>query len=192
MVRFALCILLLAGAAGGAAAQELRELPVPKAEIGIGYSWARMPVPLASGRVSNHAVQLDVTRNVNRWLGMSGEFSAYYHCVAGCLPYSDIARNNSFVVIGGPRILLPRVGQVRPWLHAFFGGANMRFSEDLGANVSQNGFASALGGGIDYEMQRVNWRMVQLDYFRTPTPISQNNLRLGFGIGIRFGAIGRR
>src|SRR5207248_1818015 len=157
MLRLMVCKVLLACAASSGTAQEARELPVPMAEVGIGYSSARMPVPLASGRVSNHALQLDATRNVSRWLGVTGEFSAYYHCVAGCLPYSDIARNNSFVVMGGPRILLPHVRQMRPWVHALSGGANMRFSEDLGAKESQNGFVGALGGGIDYETQRVNW-----------------------------------
>ena len=191
MLRLMVCKVLLACAASSGTAQEARELPVPMAEVGIGYSWARMPVPLASGRVSNHALQLDATRNVNRWLGLTGEFSAYYHCVAGCLPYSDIDRNRSFVVMGGLRILLPRIQRMRPWVHALFDGANMHFSEDLDAKTSQNGFANAVGGGLDYEMSRVNWRLVQLDYFRTPTPISRNNFRLGFGIGIRFGALGR-
>ncbi len=159
---------------------------IPKAELGIGYSFARMPVPLSTKRVSNHAITLDATANINRWLGISGEFDAYYHCVAGCLPYSDIARNNSLVVMGGPRIRLAR-GKYTPWVHALAGWGNMRFSEDLGYHASANGLAAALGGGLDIPYGRVTFRVGQVDYFRTPSPVMRNNVRFSTGIAINLG-----
>lgn len=159
---------------------------VPKVELGIGYSYARMPVPLSSKRVNNHAIALDVTTNVNRRLGLTGEFDVYYHCVAGCLPYSDIARNNSYVVMGGPRVRLAK-GKYVPWVHALGGYANMRFSEDLGSRSSWSGAASAIGGGLDVNVGRFGFRVGQIDYLRTPGPLMHNNVRFTSGFLINLG-----
>jgi hypothetical protein len=159
---------------------------VPKVEIGIGYSYARMPVPLATKSVNNHALAIDTTAYLNRHVGITGEFDAYYHCVAGCLPYNDIARNNSFVFLAGPKLRLGK-GRIVPWVHALGGYANMRFSEELGAKASWNGAAAAVGGGLDIVGHRFGVRVGQIDYFRTPGPLSNNNLRVTTGFLINLG-----
>ena len=174
-------LLIIVCFAGSCVAQS-----VPKVEVGIGYSYARMAVPLSNKRVNNHALALDVTTNVNRWLGLTGEFDTYYHCVAGCLPYSDIARNNSFIVMGGPRVRLAR-GKYVPWVHALGGYANMRFSEDLGAKQSWSGAAMAVGGGVDVTYRRFGFRLAQFDYLRTPGPILRDNFRITTGFVINLG-----
>lgn len=158
----------------------------PKFELGIGYSFARMPVPLATRSVNNHAIAIDATTYLNQRVGITGEFDAYYHCVAGCLPDSDISRNNSFVVLAGPKVRLGH-GRYVPWVHALAGYANMRFSEDLGARTSWNGAAAAMGGGLDIVGRRFGVRVGQIDYFRTPGPLSNNNVRITTGFLINLG-----
>lgn len=159
---------------------------VPKVELGIGYSFARMPVPVVNRNVNNHAIALDATAYLNRYVGITGEFDAYYHCVAGCQPYYDIARNNSFVTLAGPKVRLAR-GKYVPWVHALAGYANMRFSEDLGAQSSWNGAAAAIGGGFDIVGRRFGVRVGQVDYFRTPGPLRNNNVRITTGFLIKLG-----
>ena len=159
---------------------------VPKVELGIGYSFARMPVPLSTKPVNNHALALEATANLNRRVGITGEFDAYYHCVAGCLPYNDIARNNSFVVLAGPKVRLGK-GRFVPWVHGLAGYANLRFSEDLGARSSWSGAAAAVGGGLDVVRGRFGVRVGQLDYLRTPGPLGHNNFRITTGFLINLG-----
>jgi hypothetical protein len=159
-----------------------------KVELGIGYSYARMPVPLSGGAVNNHAVVVDATANVNRRLGITSEFAAYYHCVSGCQPYSDISRNNSFVVLIGPKIRL-RGGKYVPWVHALGGFGNLRFSNDLGAGSSWTGGAAAVGGGLDITYHRFGFRVAQVDYFRTPGLLRHNNVRLSAGFLINLGTV---
>lgn len=159
---------------------------VPKVELGIGYSFARMPVPVVNRSVNNHAIAVDATTYLNRHIGITGEFDAYYHCVAGCQPYFDIARNNSIVVLAGPKIRLAR-GKYVPWVHARAGYANLRFSEDLGAKSSWNGAAAAIGGGLDIVGRRFGVRVGQVDYFRTPGPLRNNNVRITTGFLVNLG-----
>ena len=160
---------------------------VPKVELGIGYSYARMPVPVANKSVNNHALAIDATAYLNRWVGITGEFDAYYHCVTGCQPYSDLARNNSFVVLAGPKVRLRR-GRYVPWVHALVGYGNLRYSEDFGPQRnSWNGAAAAIGGGLDIPLGRFGVRVGQLDYFRTPGPLRNNNIRITTGFLINLG-----
>lgn len=175
--------ILLALIIGSLAAQAQT---TPKVELGIGYSYARMPVPLATRSVNNHAIAIDATTYLNQRVGITGEFDAYYHCVAGCLPYSDISRNNSFVVLAGPKVRLGH-GRYVPFVHALAGYANLRFSEDLGARSSWNGGAAAIGGGLDIVGRRFGVRVGQIDYFRTPGPLRNNNVRITAGFLINLG-----
>lgn len=178
-MRRAVILFLLTGLAAHAQS-------VPKVELGIGYSFARMPVPIVNKSVNNHAIAVDATTYLNRWLGITGEFDAYYHCVAGCQPYFDIARNNTFVVLAGPKVRLAR-GKYVPWVHALAGYANLRFSEDLGAKSAWNGAAAAIGGGFDIPFGRFGIRVAQVDYFRTPGPLRNNNVRITTGFVVNLG-----
>jgi hypothetical protein len=168
-----------------------------KYEFGVGYSYARMAMPV-SGSVNNHALSLDFSRYLNRRLAVTSEFDAYYHCVAGCQPYSDFARNNSFVFMAGPRVNVFRSEHWTPWVHALTGVGYMGFSRDplvrdmYAANTSQTGLAAALGGGVDYNIGRASVRVGPFDYFRTPSPSSRNSFRIGFGMAVRFGKLSPR
>jgi hypothetical protein len=179
------CMLLLAGSC----------LAQDKYEFGIGYSLAHMPVRVTGGSVNKHALALDFSRYLNHRVAFTGEFDAYYHCVAGCQPYSDFARNNSVVFMVGPRVNLFRTPRWTPWVHGLVGVGNMRFSRDpilsdmYAGDTSQTGLAAAAGGGVDYNLGRVSFRIGPFDYFRTPSSVARNNFRIGFGVGVRFGKL---
>jgi hypothetical protein len=75
-------------------------------------------------------------------------------------------------------------GKFRPFAEALFGGAHINISNGVG---SDNSFATALGGGLDYKIIRpVAWRF-QGDYVQTRLlGATQNNIRLSTGIVLRF------
>jgi hypothetical protein len=72
---------------------------------------------------------------------------------------------------------------VRPFAHALFGVAH----ESLGGIDSDNSFATAIGGGLDFKLAPIiGWR-VQADALRTSLfGNSQVNLRASTGIVLRF------
>jgi opacity protein-like surface antigen len=90
----------------------------------------------------------------------------------------------------GPRISIS-VGRWKPFGQALFGVAHIS-SNGFG---SDNSFAMALGGGLDYRIVKpVAWRF-QLDYMRTQLTLpgfgfapgsAQNNSRFSTGIVLRF------
>ena len=82
----------------------------------------------------------------------------------------------------GPRASFS-VGKFRPFAEGMIGVGHVH-SHTVGSDTS---FASALGGGIDYNLLRiVGWRF-QGDYIHTHLfGIGQDNLRLSTGIVVRF------
>lgn len=106
----------------------------------------------------------------------------------GCAAIS--ASTHDVNVMFGPRISFS-AGRWRPFGQVLFGVAHIS-SNGFG---SDNSFAMALGGGLDYRIVKpVAWRF-QLDYMRTQLTLSsfgfssgsaQNNFRVSTGIVLRF------
>jgi hypothetical protein len=88
--------------------------------------------------------------------------------------------------MGGPKVRLAR-GRYVPWVHALAGYANLRFSEDLGARSAWNGATAAIGGGLDIVGRHFGVRVGQIDYFRTPGRLNNNNVRITTGFLINLG-----
>jgi opacity protein-like surface antigen len=85
----------------------------------------------------------------------------------------------------GPRVSFS-VGKLRPFAHALFGVSHLAESGS-GSSASENSFAYALGGGLDYRLMRViGWRvqadMLQTRFFST----TQGDFRLSTGLVFRF------
>jgi opacity protein-like surface antigen len=179
-MRRAICVLCLAlFAALPAYAQE----EVPKAEVFGGYSWAGGDF---------HGWGASVTGNVNRWLGLTADFSGHYSRSGE--PGVFVVRERAHSFLFGPRVSLRRK-RVTPFAYALFGG--VRFRGELSAPPPLNLFASdddtgfnmALGGGLDVKLtRRVSLRAFQLDYMR-PTFFGEahNRGRLAFGLVLRLG-----
>lgn len=106
----------------------------------------------------------------------------------GCATTS--ASTHQLNVMFGPRISI-LAGRWKPFGQALFGVAHIS-SNGFG---SDNSFAMALGGGLDYRIVKpVAWRF-QLDYMRTqltlprfgfPLASAQNNFRFSTGIALCF------
>ena len=100
----------------------------------------------------------------------------------------------------GPQIGY-RSGKIRPFAHALFGiSAGSLNAEGPGVPKvevwSDNAFAMALGGGLDYKVNRLlSIRLGQFDYLRTqfdltlfePGNDAQNHFRYQTGVVLNFG-----
>jgi len=146
----------------------------PAAEFFGGYSYARVDASPASD-LNLHGWNASLAGNVNRWLGFVGDFSGHYGSPSGV----DVS-DHTFMF--GPRITA-RSEKATPFFHALFGGAR---ASAIGS--SETAFAMALGGGLDYNLNK-NFavRVGQFDYL--PTRFgddTQNNFRYSTGIVLRF------
>jgi opacity protein-like surface antigen len=173
---FIVIILLLLIAALPVAAQD-----VPKAELFGGYSWA-------GGNF--HGWDTSVTANVNRWLGLTANFSGHYgHEQGGIIREQQRAISYLF----GPRFTLRKNKRVTPFAYALFGGVNynvrLTISGQTLVTATDTGFNLALGGGLDVKLnEHLSLRAFQLDYLR-PNFFgeSHNRGRLAFGLVLRLG-----
>ena len=85
-----------------------------------------------------------------------------------------------------------------PYVQALFGGAHVSTSlldPNTGNSFTQNGFAAAFGGGLDFRLtDHIAVKPFQLEYMMTQLPNvwsptnTQNNLRYSAGIVFRFGS----
>lgn len=90
----------------------------------------------------------------------------------------------------GPRVSVS-VGRWRPFAEALFGIAhvtrNGNFGTDSTSGGTDNSFATAIGGGLDYKIIRPIAVRFQIDYVRSGSfSTTQNSVRLGTGIVVRF------
>jgi opacity protein-like surface antigen len=177
MRRFicAVCLALLVAAP--ASAQE----EVPKAEVFGGYSWAGGDF---------HGWGASVTGNVNRWFGVTADFSGHY---SGGEPGIVRERQRAHSFLFGPRLSLRRK-RMNAFAYALIGG--VRFRGEVSApsvgfleSASDTGLNMALGGGLDVRLtRRVGLRAFQLDYMR-PTFFGETHHRgrLAFGLVLSLG-----
>jgi hypothetical protein len=132
----------------------------PKPELFGGYQFTTLdPSWNASGWNGSATLYL------NRWLGVTGDFSGAYHSGASFHTYS-----------GGPVVVMRRK-PISPFAHALFGGAHA-----AAGGVGDGGMVMMFGGGADYETgKRMAFRIAQFDWFT-----NKNNARVSTGILFRF------
>lgn len=171
---FALVLLL-------AAAVTVNGQETPKAEVFGGYSWA-------GG--SFHGWNASVTGNVNKWFGVTADFSGHYGKERDG---GFVEKQRALSFLFGPRFTARRHKRISPFAYALFGGINYHVSLSLNGQLlgaaSDTGFNMALGGGLDIKVnERLAVRAFQLDYFR-PNFFgeSHNRGRLAFGLVLSLG-----
>ncbi len=153
--------------------------------------------------------QAAVTVNVNRTLGfvidfggLWGDFTHTLQDPSGpfLVPFSGgvgTVTFTTFQLFSGPRFSKHMRG-VTVFVHALPGFASQRrterretFSSDTTMTSTSNGFAVALGGGVDVNLgEHLAIRGVQIDYL--PTRLGggwENSLRFGFGVVWQFGGL---
>jgi len=170
--------LLLFAVAGSAMAQDY-----PKGEAAGNYTYIRINPGSGASHIDCQGGGGSGAYSLNNYLGVVGEFSG---CKWTGLPAGLSAHTITYLF--GPRVTYRGYGRLEPFGEALFGGAHDSASGG-GATITDNAFAMALGGGVDYKWKpNLVIRFVQADYFYTKFGNThQNNLRLQAGIVYRFG-----
>jgi hypothetical protein len=157
---------------------------------------------------THHGLEAAVIRNLNRRLGIKGEFAAHFQDetfqvnVCTQTPCVPVLQNGKlaprlYSFMGGPEVRLGnRSWRVAPFVHTLFGvahasatfkttGSALNFSQ----TTSETGFAMALGGGVDVRMARRFGLRTSIDF--NPKWVGRNDagerqvqkgLRLAVGI----------
>lgn len=161
-------------------------------EVSIGGS--KLWEHAGGGLYHDHGLELAVTCNFNRFLGLETDFSKFGNSPARAPAYGDYFR-----LLLGPHFAYNANSHVSPFAHVLAGGTRGRqcpptsscylTSDEIGGNA----FTVALGGGLDVEVFRFFWvRPIQADYVQVSFPnATENNLRLSFGVTLRFGSPGK-
>lgn len=155
---------------------------VPKGEIFGGYQYTRINPGSSVDGDNFNGWEASGQYNWSPSIGLKADFSGAYKSVLGVS-----LRQHTYLF--GP-VVSARSEKATFFAHALFGGA--RATADTGSSffgsVSDNAFAMAFGGGLDYNLNR-NFavRVGQFDYL--PTRFggeTQNNFRYSAGVVLRF------
>lgn len=181
----------------------------PRFEVGGGYSFVRArvnttdqsvtPAANATASFDLHGGRGELVFHATRALGVVAEFGGYK--ITG-LPSGVSANLTTYMF--GPRLTYRQSDKIEPFVHALFGGVHASGSTSgtvapgFEFTGSENSFAMALGGGLDYKVtSHVAIRFVQAEYLMTrfktnintagnSVAASQNNFRFGAGLQFRF------
>jgi len=184
---------------------------VPRAEIFGGYSYLNADTNnLASpSRQSANGWEVSVSGNFNKWFAVEGDFSGYYKTysvnTAVLLPGLGLGiidlHIHDYGFLGGPRFNLRPV-----FVHALVGGDHLTGSVNIpsvgSGSASQDSFAGAFGGGVEWKVSP-HWAVRgSADYVLTRHNIlnliptvslpdkTQNNFRASVGVVFLLGEIG--
>jgi hypothetical protein len=176
--------------------------PAQKLELFGGYSFVRAPVtfdqtPSAClGTVCPNVIILNTpTLNLNGWeasgavkvlgpLALAADFDGTTGSFQG-------ANTHLNAYLFGPQLRFP--GPISLFAHALIGDAHESIhsgvtSEFLTSGPTQNAFATALGGGLDWHLiPFISLRIIQVDYLYTHfNSRTENQPRISAGLVVHF------
>ena len=170
--------------AGLASAQD----EAPKIEAFGGYSFLRVNPGYSAPGLNFNGGSGSLAYNLTSRFGIVGDFGGYHWSQTG-------ADATVVTYMFGPKVAL-RHGPFTPFVQALFGGAHLSGTCSLNGcgvgSTTQNAFAMALGGGLDWNAtEHFGIRVVQAEYLLTrfgvvnPTD-TQNNARISTGVVFRW------
>jgi opacity protein-like surface antigen len=170
----------------------------PRVEVFGGYSYMRLEDVGIDGldRDLNGYNVAGAITIFKKSLAIKADVSGHFGNIA--VPGISVDQNQTLFLFG-PQYSLRKSQRIQPFAHALFGFARVKLDADaISGNLSDNGFAFALGGGVDIKAlsSRLSLRLVQADYVRTKLDFlgvgdsnSSNNVRISTGMVVRFGKI---
>lgn len=161
----------------------------PKAEVFGGYSYLHASFA-GSGLSYPAGGSGSVAVNLNDWFGITSDFGGN-HRSAGGGGCGECSVGSNFVsYLFGPKFAYRQNRSFTPYAQALFGGAHQTIH--IGGNSnSSDGFAMAIGGGLDINTSpHLAIRIAQVDYlltkFNDGLNNRQNNVRVSTGIVFRW------
>ncbi|HMD97723.1 MAG TPA: hypothetical protein VKM93_10400 [Terriglobia bacterium] len=193
------CFFIALLAAGSIAAWPINshgQDATPAGEVFIGGS--KLWEHAAGGHYHDHGLELAVTGNFNRFLGLEMDLSGLGTSLPPSPAYGDYLR-----ILVGPHFAYDANSRVSPFSHVLVGLTHGRQDCDSlnpppDCNTADwerggNAFTATVGAGLDVKVFRFFWvRPIQVDYLHVLFPnAAENNLQLSCGFTFRFGSLGR-
>jgi opacity protein-like surface antigen len=171
-----------------------QEVTTPVVETSASFSWSRINPGSGLTSYNTNGGFGTVEYNVNKVVGVVAEIGGDHVGTVNGVPLN----NTTFGYFFGPRFNW-RLAKFTPYVQTLVGGERFSsaFNPTTGNTVnglSQNNFALAVGGGIDYNLtSRISIKPAQFEYVMAQVPqnglnYSQNNLRYSAGVVFRFGS----
>jgi Outer membrane protein beta-barrel domain len=170
----------------------------PRVEVFGGYSYMRLDDD-GSG-LDRDLNGFNMSGNIavlGKRIGLKADVSGHFGQITFAPGVSNIDQRQ-FLFLFGPQFSLRNKGKIQPFAHTLFGFENLRLNNDVIGDLTDTGFAFAIGGGVDIKAlgSKLMLRMVQADYVLTKFSDSassgnntNNNLRISTGLVFRFGKI---
>jgi Outer membrane protein beta-barrel domain len=181
-MRFA-CPSLLAVAAALSVTANAQEVTTPKFEFGANYSWLHVNSADDVFHRTGNGGSGYVEYNINSVVGLVADFGGYANTRAGI-------NDTGLTYLFGPRFNW-RHSRLTPYVQFLFGGDYLWTP----LSTTQNGFATAAGGGVDYQVSNhLALKPIQIEYVSTQLPNQlglgshQNDIRYSAGVVFRVGA----
>jgi outer membrane immunogenic protein len=166
-----------------AAVLSAQEEATPKYEIGFNYSGLHVSSSSDDRQRTGNGGSGTFEYNVNGMLGVVADLGGYANTRFD---------NRLFTYMFGPRLNW-RHSRLTPYVQALFGGAHLSY-DFSGASTTQNSFAFATGGGVDYNLTRhISIKPIQVEYVMTRFDNTegfgshQNDVRYSAGVVFRLG-----
>jgi opacity protein-like surface antigen len=165
---------------------QAQEESTPTVEVGLNYSFVHRNNEQFTTSYGENGGSGYFAYNVNRTFDLVADLGGYD---------SGNYNRQTFSYLFGPRVNL-RKSRIVPYVEFLFGGAyEWGVINSTGISATQNGFATAAGGGIDINVtQHIAVKPIQVEYLMTQLPqlasnlnSAQNNLRYSAGLVFRFG-----
>jgi peptidoglycan-associated lipoprotein len=176
------------GCAGVLSAEE--ESPLPRFEAGLTYSGVHLNAANNNSQITGNGGSGTFEYNINKWIGAVADLGGYANTRNGI-------DDKAFTYLFGPRLNW-RHNRLTPYAQALFGGG---YAWSGANSTTQNAFALAVGGGLDYRLtRRIAIKPVQVEYFRSQFDSPQlggatsnfgshqNGIRYSAGVVLMFGS----
>lgn len=178
-------ILLFSGAVLSA-----QEVETPRYEVGLNYSWLHVNSANFDYQRTGNGGSGEVVYNLTPIVGLVGDFGGYANTRTGI-------DGKALTYLFGPRFSLRHWSKFTPYAQFLFGGA---YAWSGPNNGTQNSFATAAGGGLDYNWtKRISIKPIQVEYVMTQLDSAalggstkgfgnhQNDVRYSAGVVFKFG-----
>jgi opacity protein-like surface antigen len=159
----------------------------PAVEIFGGYSYFRADMNSSDSNQNMNGWDGAVTVPFNRYLGLTADIGGVYKTIPATLAGGYSYKFNEYNFLFGPTLSYRSKSKLTPFVHALFGDSHAKVTAS-GVSVTDNSFAMAVGGGLDYKLTKhFSLRPGQFDWIRTSfSGTSQNNLRYSVGAVVGF------
>src|SRR5579871_3865702 len=169
----------------GATAYAQEEVTTPRFEIGVGYSGLRVNSDNGDQERTGNGGSGSFEYNVNKFVGLVADFGGYANTTSG-------KNDRLLTYMFGPRFNW-RHSRLNPYVQFLFGGAYLWNNPQY--STTQNAFATAAGGGVDYRLSNhIAIKPLQVEYvtsqFSGTNGIGshQNDVRYSAGVVFEMGS----